>query len=77
MVVSLLLLRSLCVFDLFAGKGCRDKPGGICEGQVGMVTEALSTEMQEEEAKTSVMKTRGIGKDETQEGLREAWKVHE
>ena len=37
------------------------------EGQVGMVTEALSTEMQEEEAKTSVMKTRGIGKDETQE----------
>ena len=41
-----------------------------------MATEALSTEMQEEEAKTSVMKTRGIGKDETQEGLREAWEVH-
>ena len=75
MVVSLLSCRSLCGLDPFAGGEEGDKRGGVCEGQVGMATEALSTEMQEE-AKTSVMKTRGIGKDETQEGLREAWIVH-
>ena len=58
------------------GKGINEKE--YVRGRLEWsLTEALSTEMQEEEAKTSVMKTRGIGKDETQDGLREAWEVHE